>query len=278
MSAQLSNAVRPFRFVSYGVTVEITGNEQAMIDRGEATARRSLIGHLSAIDEPGSGEFDHIFELNRKKGGWYVMVQNGGRPSAGRSEKNLFKYFDSMIRVAVGEYAVDRVFLHAGVVAWKGKAIMMPGNSYQGKSTLVTELVKLGATYYSDEYAICDRDGLVYPYARPIGRRTDDGRHIPYFIDVETELNGTSGHEPIPVGMILLTAYEKGRRWRPKMLSPGNGVLQLIPFTLTISHNPDFSMRVLNKISQRAIIATGLRGSAEKFAKTLLDFVDKNAN
>ena len=43
------------------------------------------------------------------------------------------------------------------IVTWgRGRAIVIPGRTFSGKSTLVAELVRAGATYYSDEYAVED--------------------------------------------------------------------------------------------------------------------------
>ena len=58
----------------------------------------------------------------------------------------------------------ERVFVHAGVVGWKGHAIVIPGRSRSGKTTLVAELVKAGAEYYSDEFAVLDAEGRVHPF------------------------------------------------------------------------------------------------------------------
>jgi uridine kinase len=41
--------------------------------------------------------------------------------------------------------------------------IAIPGRSFSGKTSLVTALVRAGAVYYSDEFAVIDRDGLVRP-------------------------------------------------------------------------------------------------------------------
>ena len=71
----------------------------------------------------------------------------------------------------VAEMAHRRVFVHAGVVGWQGKAIIIPGRTFTGKTTMVAELVRAGATYYSDEYAVFDLQGRVHPYARPLGMR-----------------------------------------------------------------------------------------------------------
>ena len=115
----------------------------------------------------------------------------------------------------------------------------------------------------------------MHPFARRIGRRTDD--YIPYELTVE-DLGGTYGNTPIPVGLVLITEYRANAKWSPKKLSAGNGVLEMIPFTLCLRHQPDFSLEVLNNIASNAIIASSLRGTAENFAKTLLNFVDKHIN
>ena len=61
---------------------------------------------------------------------------------------------------------IEGLFVHAGVVRWRGMAIVIPGRSLTGKITPVLELVRLGAVYYSDEFAVLDDTGRVYPYRR----------------------------------------------------------------------------------------------------------------
>ena len=135
---------------------------------------------VNRLTETRCDEADHVFELTSTKSGTYRFIQNGERITHGRSRWKFFKFFDSLLRVAVGEYAVDRVFLHAGVVGWRGKAIIIPADSFKGKSTLVAELVRNGATYFSDEFAVVDANGLVRRMENgPDPRRmpSDSGRH-----------------------------------------------------------------------------------------------------
>ena len=40
--------------------------------------------------------------------------------------------------------------LHAAAVAWQGRAIVIPGHSHAGKSTLTAALLRAGAGYLSD--------------------------------------------------------------------------------------------------------------------------------
>ena len=73
-------------------------------------------------------------------------------------------------------HAPNHVFVHAGVVGVEDRAIVLPGRSFAGKTTLVAALVKAGAEYWSDEYAVLDADGLVHPYPKPLSVRINDTR------------------------------------------------------------------------------------------------------
>src|SRR5438105_4409512 len=70
------------------------------------------------------------------------------------------------------------LYVHAGVVSWDGTAVLIPGRSMSGKSTLVEALVRAGASYASDEFAVLDRQGRAHPYpkAPSLPRAEADGR------------------------------------------------------------------------------------------------------
>src|SRR3954470_4938047 len=79
-------------------------------------------------------------------------------------------------RHTVAALSPQRVFVHAGVVGWNGGAVVIPGASFSGKTSLVAELVRRGATYYSDEYAATARGGGVHRFANPLSTRGDGER------------------------------------------------------------------------------------------------------
>src|SRR5205085_1299107 len=139
----------------------------------------------------------------------YTLYLNGEGLTSCRGKKKFFKFFDAMVRITVGEHARERVFMHAGAVGWNGKGILLPAESFKGKSTIVTELVRGGAEYYSDDFAVFDETGLLYPFPRTIGMRTRDGQYTPYDLTVES-LGGRPATGPMPVGLILFTEYEAG--------------------------------------------------------------------
>ncbi len=269
---QENSASLSWSFVSYGAKVRIDSNSADILSEAEAVARHSLLSNARTV--PFIREPDQLIELTVSKSKIYRFALNGTYLSSGRSKKKFLKFFDTIIRVSVAESAKDLVFIHAGVVGWKGRAIIMPGDSFTGKSTLAAALVKNGAEYYSDDFAIIDGKGLVRAFPRSISMRTDDGNYVPYELSLD-ELGGVKGEKHIPVGMILFTEYGFRGRWKPKFLTPGQGIFELIPFVLSLKPQPEFSLKVLNIITKHAIIASSPRGNAENFAKTLLSFFDK---
>jgi hypothetical protein len=110
-------------------------------------------------------------------------------------------------------------FLHAGVVGWEARAIVIPGRSFSGKTTLVREMLRLGATYYSDEFAVVDNSGLVHPFARPLGIREEASDTQAKYTALR--LGATTGVGPLPVGMAVISEYRRGAQWRPVSLSQG---------------------------------------------------------
>jgi hypothetical protein len=259
-------------FESYGVRVRISSNDAATLDGAIAVARSSLLNRITEINT----ETAHLtFELNRLDNGDIMLVQDGAELGTSDTELKAYRFFDSILRVSVGENAKDLVFLHAGAVSWKGRSIIMPADSFKGKSTLTTELVRAGCEYYSDDFAVLDADANLHPFPRKIARRTEDFKT--YEIDID-DIGGKIGTEPLEPGIVLFTGYENGAEFTPIFETPGAGVLKLIPFTLSIRKQPEFSIGVLHKLAARAIIVSSLRGSAERFSRTLLDFVDNHVN
>src|SRR6185436_16438379 len=143
-----------------------------------------------------------------------------------RSFDDLLEQFESHLQLTVAEFAPRRVFVHAGVVAWNGKAIVVPGSSFSGKSTLVAELLRAGATYYSDEYAVIDERGRVHPYPRQLRIRAADSTW-PKRVNA-TEFGSSIGLKPLPIGVVVSTRFKEGARFRPRALTRGKATLELM--------------------------------------------------
>jgi len=183
--------------------------------------------------------------------------------------RGLLRAFESDVQLYVAEMAPERVFVHAGVVGYRGRGILLPGRSFAGKSTLVAELVRAGAEYYSDEYAVLDSLGGVHPYARPISIRQKGSPDVTKQ-PVDT-LGGHVGSAPLPVGLVVLSKFRSGGEWRPLRLSPGRGLLALLDNTVAARRIPEIALATLHRVVTRAPIITSERGEASNVVEPILE-------
>lgn len=172
----------------------------------------------------------------------------------------------------VAEYCPDRVFVHAGVVGWKGQALILPGTSFAGKTTLTAALVRAGATYYSDEFAVVDEMGWVHPYARDLQIR-EPGKRKQHNTPVET-LNGHAAREPLRVAQVVFAHYEPGAQWDPQPLSPGMAVLEMLLHCIPVQRDPRRVMLTLTTLVEGASARKSLRGEAGSVAQSLLQSLE----
>jgi hypothetical protein len=188
-----------------------------------------------------------------------------------RRSRALLDRFESDLQLHVAERAPRHVFVHAGVVGWRGRAILLPGRSGAGKTMLVAELIRAGATYYSDEYAILDGRGRVRPFARPLAVRAEGSvrrRRPPGAFGART------GTRALPVALVVVSRYRPGARWRLRRLSPGEGALALMAHTVPARRDPARVLAALQAVAVRAPVFRGVRGEAREAARALLVRLD----
>lgn len=206
----------------------------------------------------------------------YSLVYTGiDRIARTHDFEEALSVFESDLRLYVAERAKRRVFVHAGVVGWQGRAIVIPGRSFSGKSSLVAALVKAGATYYSDEYAVLDPEGKVHPFPLPISLRKP-GETAAARFPVEA-LGGRVGTRPLPIALVAVARYKHKGRWRPNRLSPGRGALELLANTVPARRNPALALATLQQVVSRAPVVKGVRGEASDVAASLLAAVEETA-
>jgi hypothetical protein len=255
---------------SYGVKIRIATGEREAFQTIEKILQAVLPGCFQVIEKT---DVEHHFELVWDCGGKYALYLNEKEVPSNHTRTDVLRGFETQLRLTVAEYAPERVFVHAGVVAWKDLAIVIPARSFQGKTSLVAELVRRGAIYYSDEYAIFDAEGCVHPFPKTLSVRGEIDEYTQKEYPVEA-FGGVAGEKKIPVGMILLTGFQADAQWKPQVLSAGQGILEILEHVVPIRFNPKFSIKVLNRVANRAIIAKTLRGDVSKSADLILDFFE----
>lgn len=175
---------------------------------------------------------------------------------------------DAELRMYIALHAPDHVFIHAGVVGVEDRAIVLPGRSFAGKTTLVAALVKAGAEYWSDEYAVLDADGLVHPYPKPLSVRIDDTRETDEQ-SVES-LGGRAGDRPLPVAVIAFTSYHPGAVWALRSRTAGEGAVKLLEHSIAARSRPEQVLAAVRRAATNAMVLEGERGDAAQAASALL--------
>lgn len=250
-------------FISYGVRIGIRANKPGTLDKflpalppGWKPSSSPVVERLYSIIAGGQGPRPNIRLLNIVYSGALRLVRTAELETA-------IDAFESDLQLYIAEMSPRRVFVHAGVVGWRGQAVIIPGRSFSGKSTLTAELVKAGATYYSDEYAVLDEQGRVHHYARPIGIREHGQLEKATKYAVET-WGGRPGSKPLPVKLVVVSRYKPGAKWRPRQLSAGEGALALLANTVSARREPENALTALNHAVSHATVLKSDRGEARQ--------------
>jgi hypothetical protein len=255
-------------FNSYGVRVGVRVNDSAILAEviarlppGSEPASFPVVDHLYSIigntSPPGS-------KVRRLSLGYWNLL----RFARAREFDDLLDAFESNVQLTVAEFAPRRIFVHAGVVGWKDRAILIPGLSHSGKTTLVDQMIRAGATYYSDEYAVLDSRGRVHPYPRALGLRSpgsDKSKKVS-----AKEIGATVGSKPLRVGLVVSTHFKDGAVWRPREVTHGKGVLELMSNTVAARSQPERAFTVLPVALKSARILKGVRGEASEVVEAML--------
>lgn len=261
---------------AFGVKIGIRSNVGVYIDAFEAMLPDILPNGWRETPESEIENWFSIFQPDARSKR-VEFYKNAGLLAKRKFEVEQLDFLVSSLRLLIAEYAPRHVFLHAGVVAYRNRAIIIPGRSFTGKTTLVAALIKRGCQYYSDEYAVINEEGLVEPYAKKLSLRgiIDAYRQV----DVPAvELGGETGAANIPVGTVLITEYKENARVKFQTASAGEGMIGLIANSVSIRENPQFVLQVLTPIANGARVIKTKRGAAEKFAERLLEHLDGKAS
>ncbi len=255
-------------FEAHGVRIGVRSNDPRVIAR------------LLPLLPPGSRHapspiVDEVFSVWVKAGTGRAerrirLYAGGTRLGRSRGLSRALPALESALRLKVAEASPERIFVHAGAVAWRGRAILVPGRSHSGKTTLVAALIKAGASYLSDEFALLDREGRVHPFAKPLTIRVGGSdRHVRR--RRAEDLGASVGQGALPVGLVAFADYRPGAVWQPTALTHGQGVLEMLAHTVAARRRPEAALEALDRALAGATLLRGARGEADVAACRLLE-------
>lgn len=255
-----------FSFSAYGVKIGVRVSDYGLLEKLQL--RIPFACRISDIQN-----VDRLFSVlsvvdQKKKTKLYNLYWNEALFSHKLTMTGLLDKFQAFSSITIAELAKEKLFIHSGVVGWRGKAILLPGISNSGKSTMVAELVKQGATYYSDEFAVLDKQGYVTAYAKPLSLRepvTQQQQDTPI-----KSIGGKTGICRLPVGLVIISRYKNGALWKPKQLTSGLGLLRLLENTHSAQRTPGRAMQFLKHVVSKACVIQSSRGEAQDVAQKIL--------
>ena len=262
------------RVVHHGLTIGVRSNDAEALNRLEARLPhgwRPAAGHhverLYSLIVGGATPDSSVRRLN-------LVYANAARLARSRELGDVVAALEIDFERYVAEHARRRLFLHAGVVGWHGRAIVVPGRSMSGKSTLVAALVDAGATYYSDEYAVLDARGRVHAYPRSLRLRNGSGQvQTPDAPPADARVP-----QPLPVGLVVVTSYRPRARWQPRALSAGQAGIALLAHTVAARLRPAQALPVLARAVGGARALKSVRGEAAELVGPMLRAAEQLAS
>lgn len=253
--------------VSCGARLGIRVNEPSILPR--------LIPHLPPGQRPSRcPQVDTLYSLWVGRGGSHQLYEGAERIVESSDLDEVLRHLESCLHFSTALGAPRKLFVHAGVVSWQGRAIVIPGRSRAGKTSLVVALVRAGAAYCSDEYAVFDSRGRVYPYPKPLSIRGANGE--PARSCAVEALGGHAETRPLPIGLVVVTVYSPGASWRARALSPGKATLALFDNTVLARSRSELALTALGRAAEHALAFEGERGEAEEIARWLLRCLSEN--
>ncbi len=245
-------------YSAFGVRWDVRADDPA--------AFQLFLDHMPTVSEPCRPARDgaRSYAL-RSTGSAFELSADRVALARGSDLGELGEVFQRDLEWTVAERAPRRVFVRAAAVGWRDRVIVLIGAPRSGKRTLVRALVRLGATYFSDDYAVFDGT-RVHPYPGRLPIWMEPGMHHAFLADgVHHE------PKPLPVGIVVFTSFCPGALWRPKLLSRGQALLGLLGQAAALRRDPTRVLRGLDAVTRACRALSGPRGDAPGAAQFLLE-------
>jgi SM-20-related protein len=253
----------------YGVAIHVVDEaELGLCQR----LRESLPPEFAAPSEPSAISVAYqvtaVVPPGQREPGEFLIRCDDVPVFATDSEDEAYRWLRWDIEQTVARRAPHMLFVHAAVVGWRGVGIVIPGRATIGKTSLAIELVRRGAVYYSDTFAVLDEQGLVHPYRRsidPPGERSYQDLRL---------VREDGAVEPLPIGLIVSGGYVADTLWSPVVVRGPQAALPLVDSTVLPREQATLLPQVVAQVAAGAVGLRGTRSEAQEVAALLLDIVD----
>jgi hypothetical protein len=263
-------------FEAFGLKIGVTADNPAVIERlqglapaGSQACNIEDVECRFSITTTDLGRYNIRFDVREGK---VLTPRDPSAWVAGDADVDLaIDSLDVHVQSYIALHAPDHIFIRAGVVAYRGHVILVLGGRVSGRSTLARELVRTGATGYSEDYAPLDREGLVHPYFRPAVPGIRPGAEPDRISGA-----GSEPLDPLPIGGVVVTTYMPGSEWEPRYLTRGEAVLMLVEHAEPGSERGAETFEVItHAVGDDVVAIQSDRGEAEAVAPLVLSDVER---
>ena len=206
---------------------------------------------------------------------WVVVETCGEIVGEWQDELEAARVTRSSIELWAADRSTEHVAVHAAVLAHDDRVIVLPGRSGIGKSTLALALIRAGAIYYSDEFAVFNQRGEVLPYPRPLAlKQNRGGNHVRVLHVQPCRLGAVVGRRPLSVKVIANLPFDPGlEAVDAQPQSPALGALHLIENSVAARSQPRAVLDVAARVASESETLVGKRGPSEEAAEFLLRYL-----
>jgi hypothetical protein len=214
------------------------------------------------------GHPDVTYNVKRRASGTFTVVRGRRTVATSSSLPEASERLVADLQTTLARLAAEWTFVHAGVVAIDGGALLFPGRSGAGKTTLVAALLRMGAEYLSDEFAVIGPRGDVHPYSRRLAMRVPGQT----FTRVPAEeLGAAVRRDTARPDAIVFSEFTRAEQTPLVSLSAGQAVLRLLPHCLGVRSRTRQTLAALHALVRRAPAFANTRADADVMAVELVN-------
>jgi hypothetical protein len=162
--------------------------------------------------------------------------------------------------------------VHAGAVLLGDRALLFPGGSHSGKSSLVAALLRRGAVCFSDEYALIDAKGQVHTYPRILMLRDAGHGHDQTPVLPET-FNAQVATASARLGWIFSLRYDSSWVWDVAPGPQSSALLSLLQNTPHVLAEAPEMVNSFQRAVEGAVCYAGRRAEVAEAVDHILGLV-----
>ncbi len=255
----------PFQLCAFGCQIQATASSEDAFE----TLQQYIFPSIPRFTNAGAAP-DLRIQIEKAESQFRLYVNDSQVSASGELMSLVPDLIQRIDQTIVSSLKTLRA-VHAGAVRLGDRVLLLPGYSHSGKSRIVAELLRRGANYFSDEYALVDDEGRIHAYPRPLLLRNGSPNRIPVLVQ-EHRIQGASA--AAPVGWIMELQYHVDCAWHVSTVGQGEGLLMLLRHTPhVLAEAPDLLGR-FQRVAAGAKCFTGRRMDAERAVDEILRLIE----